>query len=528
MFAHGFEKIMLPIFAIPIVEKATMTSTGFFSEFISQRIDVILFDILIWFGWIPIFITMIWGFLQLWLAYRQGIYAKRLEFMVLAIDVPASTEQTPKALENFFALLYATKSAITFKEKWLYGKFGPVYAFEIVSTEGFIQFVIRIPTNLRDIVEAGIYAQYPDAGISEIEDYATYFPSEYPDEEYETWGAELTLSRPSMFPIRTYVDFEDRLTGEIKDPLGYTLEQLARMRPGEHFWIQILLQPESNDWIIPGIKFVNKAYGIEEKVSKGKLDVIMSPFVNLPAELIDHATGSDIRSMLSGAEVKSEADPFQAFKISPAQKNEIDAIIEKTSKTGHNCKIRILYTAKKNAFVKGQRAGMIKGILNQYTNLNLNKFKMYVPQIPKNDYFWQTWSYTKKQSSLMQAYQNRSWGVGANPFVLNVEEIATLWHFPAIGIKAPLIKKQEARKAEPPVGLPITHAEHTLPGFDIYQASEEDNVDLPFAQNVENLPSGDEVRSPLEESLPNIPSPTSSPDETKIPEDENIPSNLPI
>ena len=41
--------------------------------------------------------------------------------------------------------------------------------------------------------------------------------------------------------------------------------------------------------------------------------------------------------------------------------------------------------------------------------------------------------------------------------------MATLWHFPAISIKAPLIKKAEAKRAEPPVGLPITFVDQLLP-----------------------------------------------------------------
>ena len=50
-------------------------------------------------------------------------------------------------------------------------------------------------------------------------------------------------------------------------------------------------------------------------------------------------------------------------------------------------------------------------------------------------------------------------------FVLNTEEIATLWHFPTITMKAPLVKKSESKRGEPPVGLPITFLEETLPGF---------------------------------------------------------------
>jgi len=43
----------------------------------------------------------------------------------------------------------------------------------------------------------------------------------------------------------------------------------------------------------------------------------------------------------------------------------------------------------------------------------------------------------------------------SRPFTFSIEELATVYHFPAEPVKAPLIPKVEARKAEPPIGLPV-------------------------------------------------------------------------
>ncbi len=42
--------------------------------------------------------------------------------------------------------------------------------------------------------------------------------------------------------------------------------------------------------------------------------------------------------------------------------------------------------------------------------------------------------------------------------MLNTEELATLWHFPMIETKAPLIHKSEFKKVEPPPLLPMREA----------------------------------------------------------------------
>lgn len=525
---------MFPLFAITILEQTT-GSFGFGSSFFSRSPDLILFDLFIWFGWIPIVITIFWGITEIWLDDRQAKFAASIKYTLLAVDVPSMTEQTPKALEHLFSNLYATRSVPTWKEKWLMGKLYPVFSFEIVSNDGYIRFIIRTRSNFRDIVESGIYAHYPDAEISEIEDYSTKLPSTFPNDEYDMWGTEFTLDKPSYYPIRTYVDFEDQMTGEIKDPLGFTLEQMGKMRPGEHFWFQMLIQPSSHDWQALGIKHINKMYGVEEKSKPaGFLATTLKTTAQFPLAVISHATDIDLSHIIGGHAPVKEEDQWKAFKISPHQMDEAKAILRKSVKIGHGVKIRVLYIAKKNVYSKGERAPMIKGILSQYSHLNLNKFGMFIPQLPKDDYFWQRWEYAKKQTTLMKAYQSRSWGIGANPTFLNTEELASLWHFPAIGVKAPLIKKSEARRGEPPVGLPMTLLENTLPGF----VEDTDNEINSFSTENINDFNEEVSREPLPETLPNVISPTDRIEskesssyfpKTEIPtEDELPPPNLPV
>jgi hypothetical protein len=39
-------------------------------------------------------------------------------------------------------------------------------------------------------------------------------------------------------------------------------------------------------------------------------------------------------------------------------------------------------------------------------------------------------------------------------FVLNVEELATLWHFPGQMLKVPTLERIESKEASPPTNLP--------------------------------------------------------------------------
>ena len=424
--------------------------------FWNQPIDLILYEMLVWFGWIPLTATILRGLVMVWKNHRQGIFAGTLQFVLLAVDVPALTEQTPKALESMFASLSSAFSNFNWKETWMIGKFQPSFSFEIVSAEGYVQFYVRCQSKFRDAVEAGIYAHYPDAEISEVEDYAANFPTHFPNDTHEAWGMELSLKEDQIFPIRTYADFEDKISGELKDPLGQTLEQLSKMRPGEYFCIQYLCQVTNNKWKDAGIEFINKVYGVTKPHKESGFLSGARTLLSIPDEVLAKTLGISISGLFLGpaAAPKSE-DQWKAFKLTASEKEQAEAVLEKIAKPGMLVKTRVVYVARKEAFNKGARALFIKGLLTQYSHLGLNSFSPAGSTVPKDDYFWQKWSYTAKQHNLMTGYVNRSMGIGATPKILNTEELTSLWHLPAIGVKAPLIKKAEARRGEPPVGLPV-------------------------------------------------------------------------
>jgi len=518
--------------------------SSFIDAFFAQPIDVILFEILLAIGWIPIAVVLFWGFAQMWKNSRQGNFLSRAEWVILAINVPPATEQSPKALENLFANLIGAKSSILWKEKWIYGKLQPTFSFEISSTNGYVQFYIRTETRFRDVIEAGIYAHYPDAEVNEVEDYTLKIPDNFPDEQYDLWGSELEMRKDSYIPIRTYVDFEDRLTQEIKDPMAQVLESLAKMKPGEHFWIQMIIQaPDEDDWKDEGLDFCKKVYGNEKPVKKSLITSGFESIMSWPDMMLHESIGVSL--MGAGGEDGKEPERFKAFMISPAEKEVVDAVARKISKPGYKTKIRLVYIAKKDVFWKNARTAMVKGMMNQFTHLNMNKLGLYGPATPKDDYFWQRWVYEQKQTRLITGFKKRSMGIGATAKIFNTEELASLWHFPAVGIKAPLVQKQESRRAEPPMGLPTDEG-----SSDVFEQTSGDegksSITVPEPESETGLPhpNVDQVLPGLDQGLhavggppPAVPSveqeevphPTPPTQTEDVTEDKGyVPPNLPL
>ena len=169
------------------------------------------------------FFAMLWAGLQfaprLWLLHIRLAWEHHQEFLLLQIDVPKANEQGPLAVENIFSHLAGAHSTFSFYENWWVGRCQLPLSLEIISVGGYIKFIIRTPVKYRDLVEASVYSQYPDAQITEVQDYVGSVPKQYPNPTHLLWGAEWVPVNHEVYPIRTYKEFEDKLSGEFKDPL---------------------------------------------------------------------------------------------------------------------------------------------------------------------------------------------------------------------------------------------------------------------------------------------------------------------
>ena len=73
------------------------------------------------------------------------------------------------------------------------------------------------------------------------------------------------------------------------------------MRPGEHLWFQMLVQPATNDWSKKGVQYVNKLYGVEEKNGNGIFSSSLQGALSIPSGVIQEATGVDMSALMFGS-----------------------------------------------------------------------------------------------------------------------------------------------------------------------------------------------------------------------------------
>ncbi len=404
----------------------------------------------------PVFLGL---FVPMWFLYR--LYNKRRDYItyktkyvLLAIDVPKETEQSPKAVESVFTALAATYSKPNKYQCYWLGQYQEPFSFEIASLGGYIQFFIRTPVQYRDLVEAAIYAQYPDAEIVESEDYIDRIPSDFNTEQYDLWGTEFVLDNKDIYPIRTYVDFEHQTPEDFKDPMAALLEILSRINSDEDVWLQLLIIPIDDKWKEEGVAEV-------KKITEG-YKAKHSAWTNLGSGVIEtlRYMGDSLIPYAPTEEAKTKKDEMGAvptiIKLTPGQRDIVAAIERKISKIGFRVKFRMVYWGRRDTFLKGRGVNAVVGAIKQFTALNLNGFKTSKLITTKADYILTKQRITRKQKKILRAYKLRSPFRGAGlGRILNTEELATVYHFPVMTVRAPLVRKTELKKAEPPFTLPV-------------------------------------------------------------------------
>jgi hypothetical protein len=399
-------------------------------------------------------------------------FAKNVTPILLAIDVPKMNEQSVQAMENLFDHLLGAHGTFTWWAKYIEGEFQLSFSCELVSIEGNIQFLIRTPKHLRNLVEAAVYGQFSDAEITEVQDYTSSVPRYYPNDTHELWGCEFSLSNKNLaLPIKTWPKFEHKFTEVFVDPMAALLETMSQIGPGEQIWIQYIIKPLAVDWGRAYQKDIDKVIGkVPAAPKQGMIGSTLDKTMVLASEIANQVIGSGI--MGEGEEKKKEDQPFRILNLTPGQRDQLEAMEHKVSKLAYATKIRFIYVAEKGKLNKAIGVNGIIGSIKQWTDMGANGLKPMLNETGTNapQYILINWRRNTRRNYIMGAYRSRDTVMGVSGKPMNSEELASIWHFPGMSIKAPFVKTTAFKKAAAPVGLPV---EPKMPEFEAPKKLEE-------------------------------------------------------
>lgn len=348
----------------------------------------------------------------IWLARRLSYNRARIAWLtardnvLIRILVPKNNEKTPLAAEQMFAALHGIYEPGS--------RFQEHISFEIASRDKYIQFYFFVPSHLREFVEGQIYAQYPTAEITQVDDYTEEIALS--TEPYFSAGAELTLNKNEVYPIKTFQSFE-------VDPLSGITSVVSQVGEGEQVWVQLLVRPEPDIWKTKGTAHIS---GQKSGMHGPFYQIVIGKLFHLIAELF----GAVVRGP-SITEVKKEENKKE-------EKDEgLKGVELKVAKLGFASKIRFVAIAKTPEAARA-KLNAISGAYKQFNTLNLNGFVT---------------SDIQEGPEVVATYRARTFE--DQGMILNIEELASLYHLPSVSVATPSIVWAGSKTGEPPSNLPL-------------------------------------------------------------------------
>jgi len=431
-----------------IIAKILAQSNAIFGPYFA-----VLWALIRLFWWAPLPFILFDPLKKWYLLYKQETWINKIKFTVLELKIPRGELKPLKAMENVFATLWGTYDAANPKEKWFEGKLLLGFSLEIVSTEGVPHFYIRINDEIRRAVESAIYSQFPTVEITPVPDYVKDIPPDIPNKDWDLWGCDYLPVKDDVYPLKTYRQFFEEKEGlkEDKqiDPLASLMEGLVRLGKGEHLWIQIMPKPitmREDNYVKRGKEIINKLVGRPDKAPEGK---------TLLQEAFNLAVFGTIPGAAPAKNGEKPVIPVE-MRLTPGEREVVQAVEQKISKNAFHVNVRFIYLAKRESFVRLTKV-IALSFFAQFATQHLNGLKPYARTITKiqaPDIFTKPRTYVRKRQIFKNYVERENFEVV--PFLMNIEELATIFHFPSVeAVPGTILPRVETKKGSPPLELPV-------------------------------------------------------------------------
>lgn len=403
--------------------------------------------------WLPI--ALLIGAWQQWMGWRRAKFIAKQEPVLLEIRVPKEVSKSPAAMEVALGAFYALGGEGNWYEKYWEGGARAWFSLELVSIEGQVKFFIWTwKTHVKNI-QNQIYAQYPNTEVVEVPDYTLAFV--FDPDKADIYAADFQLTKPDPYPIKTYVDYGlDRdPKEEFKiDPITPVLEYLGGLGKGEQAWIQIIIRAHKKEDKKEGQSYFGQFTKPEDvfNITKKTKEYFE------PTDKWKDDVKKEVETIVKKRKIKGEDPEAKSINLTTLEKDTITALERSITKLPFDVGIRALYLAETEYFNKSHK-GALNGVLAQYNTQHLNGFKK---RKSTSFDFWYEDPFKKKlpkmKRQFFEAYRLRSYfhsPYKKPSFVLNSEELATIFHFPGGVAETPTFGRIESRKGEPPMNLPL-------------------------------------------------------------------------
>jgi len=331
--------------------------------------------------------------------------------------------------ETIFASIGGLKAQRGFTA-WLLGR-NDHFSFEIVASANKIAFYAAAPRSLARYLEQQITAHYPEAVIEEIEDYNVF------GMHGNIAAAYLKTRNNFSLPLRTYQKIE-------VDPLNSLINIMSKLDKEESMAVQYVVRSAYGSWHRRVRNIVRR---IQEKnsVREGiRYSFLLKTFSSL----------GDIFSFNLKKDQKNvNENPVK--RLSAIEEETLKSIEEKNLRAGLDVNLRIIVSSPN----KERADAYLENIASVFTEYNNYSYGNNFSRAIKNG-----------RERQIKDFIYRRFREDTS-FLLNTEELTSVFHLPLKHMETPNILWLTAKNAPAPADLP---GEGLLLGENVYRGVKKD------------------------------------------------------
>ncbi|HEC21056.1 MAG TPA: DUF87 domain-containing protein, partial [Candidatus Peregrinibacteria bacterium] len=409
----------------------------------------------------------------------QSRYYRKQEYVTLRLRVPKDEEKEkgPIVAEQIFASLYGAFH----RTKWhrfLRGHTQDKMSFEIANINNRVHFYVHVPKKLKQMVESQFYAQYPEVEIEEVTDYIhppktdiaspensssnlssesqaltvhqTDLDKKKEEEKFTPVDplqnmivAEMKTYGLLLWPFKTYDFFASQGSKEDRtliDTLSSITTAMSKLNnKGDQAWLQVVVRPQHYYWQRYGWKcyyfFLSGYFGSPYwfgkwftswyVVSNRPYHWIIQPLIWV-GKVVWRAIGK-YKPVENISIQESKETGFSFWEVPK----------KKLQKIGFQTNVRLAYLPSDGNIQGGYlKLKEVAAGFNQFQIPYVNGLGV---------------ARMGQSKELIRRYKERDF---YKPYILSVDELATIYHLPLSSNETPNIVWVSSRKLEPPTDLP--------------------------------------------------------------------------
>ncbi len=370
------------------------------------------------FGWLLFIIVILVATRIIWKTWRSRRHSHEHQIFLVKLskekpkdqdkdDTAQNLKEDLAKAETLFSSIGGLRAQRGFKA-WFKGR-EDQFSFEVVAHQGKIAFYVATPMDKARYLEQQIHAHYPEAAIEEVSDYNAFDPKNV------VIAGWLKTKKEFVFPLKTYNQMDI-------DPMNSVITVLSKLDRSESMAIQYVVRSARPDWHRRIKSVVRKTYRNNSVAMGLKRDSIFN----------------SAHSLFTPTKNKDPQNLEETKKLTTVEEEMLKSMEEKNSKAGLNVNLRIIVSAKneQQAQVYLENLGSAFSEYNHYEQGN-NFSKIH----------------KKHQQGIINNFIYRDFDE-KNSFLLNTEELASLFHLPLRNTETPNILWLIAKNAAAPTEVP--------------------------------------------------------------------------